>query len=97
MEEGATGSSSSEADAMQLIGNVTGLSLVLLLRTVTWRTLWPNSSRHFLISANCSLVTLESFSGLDMVGIVENGRKPSCFEYYAEELVKWLKLHLVLN
>ena len=87
-EEGATGSSSLEADAMlsrlsksagcgsegfvqkQLIGNVPGLSLVLLLRTVTWRTLWLNSLRHFRISANCRLVTLESFSGLDMVGIV---------------------------
>ena len=97
VEEGATGSSSSEADAMlsrlskstgcgsegfvkyQLIGNVPGLSLVLLLRTVTWRTT-PNSSRHFCISANCRLVTLKSFSGLDMAGIVENSRKPSCFE-----------------
>ena len=97
-EEGATGSSSSEADAMlsrlskstgccsegfmkqQLIGNAPGLSLLLLLRAVTWRTLWPNSSRHFRISANCSLVTLESISGLDMVGTVENSRKPSCFE-----------------
>ena len=98
VEEGATGSSSSESDTMpsrlskstgccsegfakqQLIGNAPGLSLVLLLRTVTWRTLWPNSSRHFRISANCSLNTLESFSGLDMVGIVENSRKPSRFE-----------------
>ena len=59
----------------QLIGNVPGLFLVLLLRTVTWRTLWPNSSHHFRISANCSLVTLESFSGLDMVGIVENSKE----------------------
>ena len=90
-EKRATGSSSSETDAMlsrlsrsrscgseaftkwQLISNVLGLSLVLLLRTVTWQTLWPNSWRHFRISANCRLVTLESFSGLGMVGIVENG------------------------
>ena len=76
----STGCGSEGFAKQQLIGNVSGLSLVLLLRTVTWRTLWPNSSRHFRISANCSLVTLESFSGLDMVGIVENSRKPSCFE-----------------